>query len=71
MQVVPCDVSVHPGEAVKLTATEFDAKGRAIGEAKCEWAIDKLTLPAPRARPKELIRPGPLPPRARMRPKRR
>ncbi|HZK82193.1 MAG TPA: hypothetical protein VFC46_14020, partial [Humisphaera sp.] len=46
------------GETMKFAATAFDARGRAIGEIKPQWSIDKLTLPAPRARPKSLIRPG-------------
>ncbi|HWE03954.1 MAG TPA: PQQ-binding-like beta-propeller repeat protein [Tepidisphaeraceae bacterium] len=58
VQVVPCDVSLKLGESAKFTATAFDAKGRAIGEIKPQWSIDKLTLPAPRARPAALIRPG-------------
>ncbi|MDB5292382.1 MAG: Pyrrolo-quinoline quinone, partial [Phycisphaerales bacterium] len=58
VQVVPCDVWLRPGDKVQFVAHAFDAKGRLLGDVKPQWSIGQLTLPAPRARPKELIRPN-------------
>ncbi|MDB5303557.1 MAG: Pyrrolo-quinoline quinone [Phycisphaerales bacterium] len=58
VQVVPCDVSLKPGEKAQFVARAYDAKGRLLGDVKPQWSIGQLTLPAPRARPKELIRPN-------------
>ncbi|HWE93005.1 MAG TPA: PQQ-binding-like beta-propeller repeat protein [Tepidisphaeraceae bacterium] len=58
IQVVPCDVRLRPGEKIKLTARAFDDKGRLLGVVTPKWSVGPLTLPAPRAKPKELIRPN-------------
>jgi outer membrane protein assembly factor BamB len=58
LQVVPCDVSLHPGQTVQFTARGFDAMGRPVGQSKPQWSIGKVTLPAPRVRPAELNRPN-------------
>ena len=58
IQVVPCDVRLRPGEKIKFAARAYDAKGRLLGAVNPRWAIGQLTLPAPRAKPKELIRPN-------------
>lgn len=39
VQIIPADVTLHPGEKVELTARTFDAKGRFIGEAKVDWVL--------------------------------
>jgi outer membrane protein assembly factor BamB len=39
LQILPADVTLTPGESVKLTARAFDDKGRLIGEAKGEWSL--------------------------------
>lgn len=39
IQVVPADVTLHPGQKVELKARSFDAGGRLIGEAKVDWVV--------------------------------
>ncbi|HZL38602.1 MAG TPA: PQQ-binding-like beta-propeller repeat protein [Tepidisphaeraceae bacterium] len=55
VQIVPCDVWMHPGDTVQFKAMAFDAQGRAAGEVKPQWYIGQLTMPAPRAKPKALL----------------
>ena len=59
VQVLPCDVRLHPGESVQFVARGFDEKGRMVAlGADNKWEIGQLTLPAPRKRPTALIRPN-------------
>lgn len=45
LQVVPADVTLHPGETVQLTAIAYDAAGRKIGETKVEWEMAGMLPP--------------------------
>lgn len=59
LQVVPADVTLHPGESVKLICRSFDAKGRLIGELQpASWEVGQVTIPAPPPRPAALARPN-------------
>lgn len=52
LRVTPYDVVLHPGDSVKLTARQYDANGRLIGEVpadKVKWEIAQLTIPPPPA----------------------
>jgi outer membrane protein assembly factor BamB len=44
IQVIPADVTLHPGEKVELKARAF-SKGRLLGEQKVEWALAPYRWP--------------------------
>jgi outer membrane protein assembly factor BamB len=46
VQIVPADVVSHPGLTTHFTAREFDAKGHFLSEAKAEWSVGQIMMPA-------------------------
>jgi outer membrane protein assembly factor BamB len=56
LQVVPADVTVHPGDKVSFKVRGFDSMGNLIGEQK----VDGWELPAPPAAPGAKQGPPPL-----------
>jgi outer membrane protein assembly factor BamB len=60
LQVVPADVSLHPGDSVELKARAFDDHGRLIGEVAADWSLAAAAPPvfpigmeAPKGPPKK------------------
>src|SRR5205807_9715801 len=47
LQIVPADVTLAPGQSIKLTAMLYDANGYYLGEAKPQWSLAAMTPPPP------------------------
>jgi outer membrane protein assembly factor BamB len=45
LQVVPAEVTLHPGESVAFKARAFDGDGNFIKEVKAEWSLPAPTPP--------------------------
>jgi outer membrane protein assembly factor BamB len=45
LQVIPADVTLHPGESVEFKARTFDAGGQLIGEEKAIWSLGARQWP--------------------------
>jgi hypothetical protein len=39
LQVIPADVTLHPGQSVEFKARTFDAHGNLLGEARVDWSL--------------------------------
>jgi outer membrane protein assembly factor BamB len=63
LQVVPADVTLHPGQGVEFKARTFDANGRLLGEVKAKWVLERMLPPVyPIGLPAPKPVPGPQPP---------
>jgi hypothetical protein len=62
LQIVPADVTLAPGQSVKLTAMLYDANGYYLGEAKPQWSLAAMTPPPPAPNAPPAPKDAPAPP---------
>ena len=54
LQIVPGEVTLHPGQSATFKARGFDADGNFVKEVKAEWSLPAPKSPDPKAKPPAL-----------------